>query len=556
MKPAPDTGKVRKSQLEFLIDFDLPWAMRRIRFCLAKLNDLACLDAQAEKIAEVARIEFPREWPQSASEKEEFRAALRKMQWQLNEAFLILRTGRRRLWSRDYDINPFRAAIASLELTSNDLLGLLRQPTDSDISSEARRLLSEKLVRQPELETRSDAVDALTNKVREELAVLINTARGKCSDAMRPPESATQPALPAWELFLRQTAFHYYRYFDDFDQISYPILYSTGVGEEVDVIDVFRVSPEDATALIDESRPVDDEGRVVTDGKSGRKVVKLAGTTVGNFGAFFKDKFRINDIMWGRLDGAERVIAALLPGKKSLCEQITQRAHRAIIVEEILFADKDAAADRALQGAIWDALDAWDDPQRRAKLLGDAAQRLPPGSAFRLYVEELQRGNDPLDLFRQAFVKGYDEGRRFEEDDSIKSAKRAQRVLGDMVLVGYFPEKDGKSKVRRIVMWLGKRLRVFVEAALEPEGKTRSKQRLRLALAYLASLLILIFVCLPVVLMMFASQWPWPGLGFLAVLFLTLPFALLPLVVTGGYNLAWLKLRKKLEGLLGTPGKT
>jgi patatin-related protein len=557
MTPDPDTGKARKSQLEFLIDFDLPWAMRRIRFCLGKLNDLACLDAQAEKLAEIARVGLTRDWPQSESEKDEFRAMLRKMQWQLNDAFLVLRTGRRRLWSRDYEINPFRGAIASLELTSNELLGLLRQPTESDLSTEANRILSQELTRPnrpPELRTRSDAVDALTNHVRDELADLIDEARGKCSDAMRPPEDATVSAVPRWELVLRQTVFYYYKYFDNFDQISYPILYSTGVGEEIDVIDVFRVSPEDATALIDESKPVDDKGRKVTDGKSGRNVVKLAGTTLGNFGAFFKDKFRKNDIFWGRLDGAERVIAALLPANQRLCEQITQRAHRAIIVEEKLFEDKDAAADRALQGLIWDALDVWDDPQHRGKLLDDAAQRLAPGTTFRRYVEELQRGNDPLDLFRETFIKGYDEGRRFEEDDSIKSAKRAQRVLGDMVL-GYFPEKEGKSKVRRVVMWIGKHLRVFVEAALEPEGKTRQMQRRRLVLAYLLSILILLLICLPVLLRMLATRWPWPGLGFLAILFLTLPWAFLPLLITAGYNFAWFKLRQKVEALFGSAGQ-
>ena len=477
------------------------------------------------------------------------------MRRRLNEVFLILRGGRRKFWSRDYDANPFRSDIASLKLTSGDLLGLLRQSTESDRLAEVDRMLRQELTapdRPANLQTRSDAVDALMSHVRKKLAALLIEARNKCSDAMRPERAAAE--APRWELFLRETLFYYYKYFDDFDQISYPILYSTGVGEEADLIDVFRVSPQDAKALIDESQPVDDRGRKVTDGGPGRSVVKLAGTTLGNFGAFFRDKFRINDIMWGRLDGAERVIAALLPADKTVRERMTQRAHRAIIVEDMLFADKDAAADRALQGAIWDALDAWDDPQRRAQLLGDAAQRLPQGSAFRAYVEELERGAEPLDLFREAFVKGYEEGRRFEEDASIKSAKRAQRVLGDMAL-GYFPEKEGRSKLRRLVMWLGKRLRIFVEAAIEPEGTARSVQRRKLAAAYLASLVILTLLCLPALLMMFATEWPWPGLGFLALLLLTLPFALLPLLVTAGYNLAWLKLRSKLAALLPQAGK-
>ena len=104
--------------------------------------------------------------------------------------------------------------------------------------------------------------------------------------------------------------------------------------------------------------------------------------------------------------------------------------------------------------------------------------------------------------------------------------------------------------MRRRVMWLGKRLRIFVEAAIEPEGPARRVQRRKLAAAYLASLLILALVCLPALLMVFATDWLWPRLGFLAILLLTLPFAVLPLVVTASYNWAWLKLRGKLAALL------
>ena len=552
--PHMDDGK--RSQVEFLIEFDLPWAMRRILFVLKKLNELACLDAQAKKLAELAHGGTTPQWPEGELEKEEFRAELRAMRLGLNEAFLILRGGRRELWSRDYDVNPFRDDIASLELTSADLIKLLKQPTDSDRRKEAERVLGEKLSlpdRPATLQTRSDAVNELTKEVKAKLAVLINETRGKCSEAMRPPEGVAAAQTPRWEMFLRETVFYYYKYFDEFDQISYPILYSTGVGEEADVIDVFRVSPEDATALIDESHLVDEKGRKVTDGGPGRSVVKLAGITLGHFGAFFRDKFRVNDIMWGRLDGAERVIAALLPEDESLRSQMTQRAHRAIIVEDVLFADEDAAKDPALQRVVWDALDAWDDAQRRAQLLRDAAQRLPSASPFRAYIQELERGNDPRDLFMEAFVKGYEENRRFEEDASIKSAKRAQSVLGDMVL-GYFPEKDGGSKLRRFVMWLGKRLRIFVEAAIEPEGKARRVQRRKLAIAYLVSVGILALLCLPALLMIFATNWPWPSVGFLALIF-TLPFALMPLLVTFGYNLAWLKLKGKLATLLPQASK-
>jgi patatin-related protein len=563
MEPDPATGQPRKSELEFLIDFDLPWAIRRVRFCLGKLNDLACLDAQAKIIADVARDELTPDWPDDESEKDEFQKALRQMHWRLNEAFIVLRSGRRTLWSSDYDKNPFRIDIKSLELTSADLLGLLQKSTDKDRSKEVQRIFDKKLTTEdrPEgLQTRDDAVVLLTNKVREKLSDLIDEVRVMCSVAMRPPEGTAAAETPRWELFLRQTLFYYYKYFEDFDQISYPILYSTGVGEEVDVIDVFRVSPEDATALINESRRVDNDGNA-TDDKSFREVKKLAGTTLGNFGAFLRETFRRNDILWGRLDGAERVIAALLPADQDLCKQMTTRAHRAIIVEDRLFTDDKAAQNPVLQAAVWDALDAWpdsrDDTQQAVKLLGDAVKPLPPDSAFRLYVEKLVRDRvDPIDLFKKDFIKGYDETRRFEEDASIKTAKRAQHVLSDMVL-GYFPKKKGRSSIlRRLVMLLGKRLRIFVEAALEPDGQTHTVLRWKLTTAYIVSLLLLTLVCLPAVLLMFATSWPWPGVGFLVILLLTLPFAFLPLVATAGYNVAWLTVRRKLEAVFHSGRKT
>ena len=57
-----------------------------------------------------------------------------------------------------------------------------------------------------------------------------------------------------------------------------------------------RVSPRDATSVCDE--------------RHGQ--VKLAGTAIHHFGGFFRPDWRRNDIMWGRLDAAERLIGMLV----------------------------------------------------------------------------------------------------------------------------------------------------------------------------------------------------------------------------------------------------
>ncbi|HEX7174063.1 MAG TPA: DUF3376 domain-containing protein [Pyrinomonadaceae bacterium] len=542
----------KKLQAEFLLDFDMPWAMRRVRFCIGKLNDLACLDDQARQIAEVAaRAGQPKQWPSEEREKAEFRVALRRMREGLNKALVDLRGARRKLWSRDFNENPFSPLIARLEIGSPDLVGLLRQPTDQACRDEAERILKTRLknpARPHGMETRDDAVAALTEEVRGKLETAIKKAKGDCRQAMWPREGPDAENVPHWELFLRDVLWYYYKHFDDFDQISYPILYSTGVGEEADVIDVFRVSPEDARALVNER-----EDKVDIDGEM-KNVQKLAGTTLGNFGAFFESKFRVNDITWGRLDGAERVIAALLPANEDLRRKITEQAHRAILVEEELSKDEAAAKNDALKKLVWRALDVWDDEPRRTILLNEAAQNLPAESRrFREYLALLAKGAEPRDLFRDKFLKNYEKGRQFTPTATVDSAKRANRVLGNMAL-GYFPATDGGSRKRKLAMWFGQRLLLFAEAAIEPTGSARRRQRARLIACYLLALLILAFVCLPAFMLWRTAGETERAWSFFLIFVLTLPLALIPLALAAGYTYAAYWLRGRLYTRLPQAG--
>src|ERR1043165_6912104 len=125
---------------------------------------------------------------------------------------------------------------------------------------------------------------------------------------------------------IREYLWRYFSQFDDFDQISFPILFASEVGES-DVVEVLRISPEDATSLIDE--------RAERQKANGRQ--KLAGTALHHFGAFLDQVWRQNDILWGRLDGAERLITAMLPDPedKKVRAQLISEAHEAILIEEL-----------------------------------------------------------------------------------------------------------------------------------------------------------------------------------------------------------------------------
>jgi patatin-related protein len=132
---------------------------------------------------------------------------------------------------------------------------------------------------------------------------------------------------------------HYYNNFDAYDQMSFPIYYEAGVGEAA-TVDVMRISPLDAKSLIDLSA-------------SGETRQKVAGEKLFHFGAFLDGVWRWNDIMWGRLDGAERLVCALLPGDASagLRKYFTKRLHLEILKEEFVDRNTDVLRSQ-LAGAI------------------------------------------------------------------------------------------------------------------------------------------------------------------------------------------------------------
>jgi len=85
-----------------------------------------------------------------------------------------------------------------------------------------------------------------------------------------------------------------------YDAATFPILYETDTGQ-LDRIEIVRFSPEDAHDILDETK------------QSERK---LRGPWLAHFGAFLDARWRRLDLLWGRLDAAERLIRSLLPNRK------------------------------------------------------------------------------------------------------------------------------------------------------------------------------------------------------------------------------------------------
>ena len=117
-----------------------------------------------------------------------------------------------------------------------------------------------------------------------------------------------------------------HRYLDQFeyyDQIVFPIFYEASLGE-AEVCEMFRISPCDATSIVDENAPVE----------RGVKRRKLAGTALFHFGAFLNREWRENDLMWGRLDAAERIIRSILPADSADAAELIHKANLAIAGSE------------------------------------------------------------------------------------------------------------------------------------------------------------------------------------------------------------------------------
>ncbi len=106
--------------------------------------------------------------------------------------------------------------------------------------------------------------------------------------------------------------------FPYWDSTTYPARSLSDVGE-LDEVQIVRVSPLDTKRLT----PPGKDGKPDPRGK-------LRGVALGHFGAFFHRSWRENDYLWGRLDGAERLLWLLGEDEDAAAKE----AFGAIVAEE------------------------------------------------------------------------------------------------------------------------------------------------------------------------------------------------------------------------------
>ena len=319
----------KKTENEFLLNFDIRYHLRRVGFLNRRINQLAELDEDAARFLEAVRG-HSKEWQEKHENVSvqdlihhhgmDFQDELNhikksKLAPALREARLL----EENLRKHDSDSGGgLYDAVAALQIGWPDLKAILECEPGAKRERKADDILK----------------TAERHKVLSKLATIIQDGLKRDATLDIQASNATTGAVIAC-----LCVNHYKKNFTFYDLVIYPVQYGTGAGE-TNVVDIFRVSPEDARNLVDERA-------------NGEDATKLAGRTLMSFGAFLDESWRRNDMLWGRLDGAERIISALLPRNddSEVRQSLVNEAHLGIINQEIAEGNADAVC-RLLSHAL------------------------------------------------------------------------------------------------------------------------------------------------------------------------------------------------------------
>lgn len=299
----PDAAHARPTTKEFLRDFDIAFRVRRLAF-VAQRADALYSDPDERTFAWLAGLGIDL----SQGESPAFRREIRRLKRAFSQAEENLRMWVPSVRSARDDLDPGRVlagpAATSFILTGDEMTAIRRGRVDGVYGARAG-----------ELRQFVGGVGAVIRDVFEQSSAAVKAvlADPSAADATA-PTTATTPAANAARAAVRT----YYQRFADFDQVIFPLQAVAGTTGELDPVEVHRISPRDARSLVDPAHKP-----------------KVAGARLGHFGGFLDATWRANDIMWGRLDAAERLVTLLLADhEKETRERYRDRLHDAILLEE------------------------------------------------------------------------------------------------------------------------------------------------------------------------------------------------------------------------------
>lgn len=481
----------------FLDEFDLSYRLRRLGLVRRRLGEV--LDLLAPSAADERARPVPRGLAEAgldpreldAPEAAALRRALLALERELNGCHRTLRGLAFRLESVETarEVEELRAKVARLGLGRDHLAHLLGEPgkfprPPPEAAHDGAGAIEPGVARALDMLAHPDAfglppdfaemVDGAARALREILHAELKEGAGARARALLDPATPLLPAHP-WAAAApagplqaaRAWLYRFYAEFEQYDQISFPILYDTDTGEP-STVDVVRFSPEDATSIVDERA-------------EGERRRKLAGTALGNFGAFLDRVWRKNDLMWGRLDGAERLVATLLPDEadRRLREDLRREAQVEILREE-MGEEARGELDALLAGALVRAAGprgeaigrAVDEVLARSGVL-DAHARLEALLRSALGAREL------LGLVKSQ----YEVDRKVDPKTAFRTISRAARIAGKM-MDGIAEARIGRKAGGRWLARAGQVLAAAVEVAV-PRSWAELLFRHALKLVYL-----------------------------------------------------------------------
>ena len=438
-----------KTENRFLVDFDIRYRLRRVIFLARRIKDFLELESESNdefhvglKRLAVASLDHVkddptldqkifdevREWLDSSTPTkpsaglkewlDSFRDELQFMRkYALNDALRQARTteedlqnlaesvparkGSARAVDYEKGLKRLRELLLEIDLPWAELAGII------ECKGAARLNKAEEIYRQHDLEF--ERIALVLNR-------LLRIRRARLKTALSESKKSRQITLPAGKdpqlkPYMEQgslAARLCFREFDKkfvvYDMVIHPVEYGSGAGE-ANAIEIHRVSPEDSPSLMRES--------------AGQPREKLAGRALMSFGAFLDEGWRRNDMLWGRLDGAERLITILLGNQVGAekCAEFIRRAHSDILQEEILQGNGDAVC-RLLSNA---------------RAHSDGA----PHNNVEIIVQELlskpELTRHITDARRNHLVAPQKFDRRLDPETALRYISRSTNITGNML---------------------------------------------------------------------------------------------------------------------------
>lgn len=489
----------------FLYEFDLAYPLRKINYLRNKADSLHRQDPNAMRIVK----NFARGYnldldtqPFTEAQEDAFQDEILRFKKVLNDLFVSLRRSGRSLRSRHSDHKSQGQGAQQVSPVKDHVLKLMGDIEEAvkNVSPkpDSPSVVLDYFLGKPNGATRSyrsDSPEEECNRrmqeflkdprqdhVVKQFAIMAEELKENVLDAKSKAETASvalfsskdtkpvtdDPALDDAIWIARNALGHYYQDYEDYDLLTYPIMFETGVGE-ADPIDIIRISPEDAKQLIDERAT---------------GCHKLAGSALGHFGAFLARQWRQNDILWGRLDGAERIIAALLPNHP-LRQQLIGEAQAQIICETVAPMGK-----KERNALLAESMMRTRTRKAESGQLDDFIRRLRENSTSDPQLNQrLQELIDPNEL-RDYYEDNFRTRSKLEPESTLRSAARATTVVGK-ILDSMSRKRGVNSKYSMWIIRLGQIFWSLVEVAV-PQSFPDLIFRHWLKLVYFLELLLVV----------------------------------------------------------------